>query len=65
MTPVRFELAAPRVSEGVGKYGVQVQSVLMTSKLIFYRGERRSMPKNLFKVGEVGHHWPAYQGNTI
>ena len=33
MTPVRFELAAPRsrVSEGVGKYGVQVQSVLLTS----------------------------------
>ena len=33
--------------------------------LIFYRGERRSMPKNLFTVSEVGHHWPAYQGNTI
>ena len=26
--------------------------------LIFYRGERRSMPKNLYTVREVGHHWP-------
>ena len=33
VTPVRFELTAPRsrVSEWVGKYGVQVQSVLLTS----------------------------------
>ena len=38
MTPVRFELAAPRsrVSEGVGKYGVQVQSVLLTSNYLYF-----------------------------
>ena len=36
MTPVRFELAAPQVSEGVGKYGVQVQNVLLTSNNLYF-----------------------------